>query len=145
MSALPKLECPKACHTVCLTRTASEPSDTSEQIRTDTLYPHSLLDASNQTFHSSFKFFVNLCQNYNIGMEQCANFLQSKLSLSRQFAFFSQALCFRSRNGEGSKTRFFATSVAGPDAASTFTFAGLVLLTDAGVYYQRAKATGEAI
>ncbi|XP_047740620.1 CD109 antigen [Hyalella azteca] len=46
----------------------------------------------------------------------------------------------RSRDGGGSKVQFFPTSLGGPDVASTFAFADLLLLTDTTVYYQRSHA-----
>ena len=48
----------------------------------------------------------------------------------------------RSRDGEGSKVRFFPTSSAGPDSPTTFNFSGLILLTDAMVYYHPSLASG---
>ncbi|KAF2360648.1 Alpha-macroglobulin receptor-binding [Trinorchestia longiramus] len=48
----------------------------------------------------------------------------------------------RARDGSGSTVEFFATSLGGPDTASTFAFADLVLLTDTSVYYQQSRTTG---
>ncbi|XP_069981512.1 CD109 antigen [Penaeus vannamei] len=47
----------------------------------------------------------------------------------------------RSRDGQGSDVFFFPTSMAGPDAPSTFNFSDLVILTDADLFYHPHHAS----
>lgn len=50
-------------------------------------------------------------------------------------------LC-RSRDGAGARVEFFPTSVAGPDAPTTFNFTDLLVLTDANLFYHPHHASG---
>ncbi|KAK8743475.1 hypothetical protein OTU49_001098 [Cherax quadricarinatus] len=47
----------------------------------------------------------------------------------------------RSRDGNGAKVLLFPTTMAGPDAPSTFTFSHLIVLTDADLFYHPHHAS----
>ncbi|XP_069194402.1 CD109 antigen isoform X2 [Procambarus clarkii] len=50
----------------------------------------------------------------------------------------------RSRDGNGAKVFLFSTSMAGPDAPSTFNFSDLVVMTDADLFYHPHHASESA-